>query len=178
MFKPVVWVRVGLETNGTCLFCGPHSWLSRHIFRIFVPCMGSEEIVPVSTRILRESRRNKNKKTFFLPDRAQTFFGRVSANFPNFFFVPDFVCCFCHYFLYAFLSRTIRVLSGAISSETVKDARNWKIYSESPEFGPPNRQVPFVSNPTLTHTTGLNMARVLLTKSSWIFMSFEWDCMS
>ncbi len=63
MFKPVAWVRVRMETNGTCLFGGQHSWLSRHIFRIFVPCTGAEEIAPESTRILREKRRKNNNAT-------------------------------------------------------------------------------------------------------------------
>ena len=91
MFKPVVLVRVGLETNGTCLFYGPHSGPSRRIFRIFVPCRGSEEIVPEGTRISASKRRNNNnrlkknqakkKKSGNLMKRAQKKFERVPRNF-------------------------------------------------------------------------------------------------
>ena len=53
MFKPVVWVRVGLETNGTCLFGGPNSGDLEYIFQFLASCAGSEEIVPESTRIMQ-----------------------------------------------------------------------------------------------------------------------------
>ena len=58
-------------------------------------------------------------------------------------------------------SRAVRILSGTISSAPVQDTKIRKIRREGHECRPQNRQVPFVSNPTLTHTTGLNMASVL-----------------
>ena len=49
MFKPVVLVRVGLETNGTCLFGGPNSGDLEYIFQILASFTVSEEIAPEST---------------------------------------------------------------------------------------------------------------------------------
>ena len=44
--------------------------------------------------LLLDSHRVLLAKKFFVPDRAQTFFGHVSANFPNFFFCPVFFFCY------------------------------------------------------------------------------------
>ena len=40
IFKPAVWVEVGLQTNRTCKLGRPGSWLSESIFRFFASLMG------------------------------------------------------------------------------------------------------------------------------------------
>ncbi len=72
-------------------------------------------------------------------DRAQNLFGRVSANFPTFFLHVFFSILLL--FSFRLFYGRFRVLLVAISSEAVKDAKNLKIYSETTEFGPTNRQV-------------------------------------
>ena len=63
----------------------------------------------------------RKKKIF--SDRAQTFFGHVSSNFPTFFFLAGFF-----FFFFFFVFRLLRrVLSGTISSGPVKDTKNLKI---------------------------------------------------
>ena len=81
IFNPVVWVRVRLYTNDTCLFCGPLCSLPGHIFRFFVSYTGPEEIVPVGTRgnggiIMEKKKTGKKKKSGNLIKRAQKKFER------------------------------------------------------------------------------------------------------
>jgi len=57
IFKPAVWVEVGLQTNRTCKLGRPGSWLSESIFRFFAFLTGAEEIVPKNTRGKRHGRR-------------------------------------------------------------------------------------------------------------------------
>ena len=49
------------------------------------------------------------------------------------------------------------VLSVDYSSETARDTKNGKIYSESAPRGPANRPVPFTYHQTQTHKTGLKL---------------------
>ena len=96
--------------------------------------------------------RSQKKKIF--SDRAQTYFGHVSSNFPTF-----FCRFFFHYFFFpSFTPRLPRVLLGTISSAPVQGRRNVKRLYGAQDPGLQTVRGSFAHNQTLTHTTWLNSA--------------------
>ena len=100
----------------------------------------------------RSQRRVSLAKNFVFSDHAKKIVGRVSSNFPTFFFAGFF---FPLLFIFRHFPLNIRAISGTISFAPVKDTKNLKILFEINQPIVPSSQVSFVLNPTPTHTTGL-----------------------
>jgi hypothetical protein len=88
--------------------------------------------------LLSHERRVSLAKKKFFGSRSKFVWARISK-FPDFFFARFFSILLL--FSFRLFYGRFRVLLVAISSEAVKDAKNLKIYSETTEFGPTNRQV-------------------------------------
>ena len=126
------------------LFLGAFHQISRTFFFcpvLFFLLLNHElQFVIFCFRIAR--RVSLTQKNFFVRIALKIFLGAFQQISRLFFFLPGFV--FFLSLLFRLFYGRFRVLSSSISSETVKVAKILKIYSETPWFGPPNRQVSFL----------------------------------